>query len=259
MYGIKKRHILITFLLALPVLVAALPSSEEIRLKITALIGMPLARISDFSGKMKALISPKGIFSGIVEAKDSQIQALKLENNHLRDILFEGQRFKELFAFRQSLQFKTVASRIIARDPGNWRNSVIIDKGSAQGAGRGMFLMSGQGLTGRIIESTKTMSKAVLLTDPDFNVAAICQRSREQMIVAGNVRNLCALKYLPQDADVKVRDIIVTSGLGGFCPKGILIGEVISVLRSGDGLTLEAYLKPAAPLNRLEEVLVLME
>ena len=258
-YGIKKRHIIIAFLLAFPVLIAILPSSEETRLKITALFGLPLTHINNFSDKMQVFISPKGIFSGIIEAKDNQIQALKLENDYLMDILFEGQRLKELLSFRQGLQFKTIASHIIARDPSNWRNSIIIDKGAAQAVGRGMFLMSQQGLAGRIIESARTMSKAVLLTDPDFNVAAVCQRSREQMIVVGNGRNLSVLKYLPQDADVRIKDIIVTSGLGGFCPKGILIGEVVSVRKAGDGLTLEAYLKPSAPLNRLEEVLVLIE
>jgi rod shape-determining protein MreC len=58
---------------------------------------------------------------------------------------------------------------------------------------------------------------------------------------------------------VQVKDIIVTSGLGGFCPKGILIGEVVSVQKSADGLTLKAFLKPSARLNSLEEVLVLVE
>ena len=97
------------------------------------------------------------------------------------------------------------------------------------------------------------------MTDPDFRVAAIDTRSREQMIVAGSGRNLCALKYLSQEADIQVKDVIVTSGIGGFCPKGILIGEVVSARKSKDGLTQDAHLKPAANLSRLEAALVLME
>ena len=187
------------------------------------------------------------------------MQALQLENSKITEIFLENQRLRELLSFKQTLFFSTIPAQVIAKDPSNWRHTIIIDKGAASGISKNQFLISQQGLVGRICEVGKSAAKAILLTDPDFRVAAICQRSREQMIVVGTARNSCAMKYLAQDADLKAKDIIVTSGLGGFCPKGIIIGEVTSVRKSPDGFATEAYLKPTAYLSRLEEVLVLMQ
>lgn len=261
MYDFRKRYIIISILLAIPVIVSFLPEakSNSIRLCVTRFFQTPLSKTAEITNKLQTAISPKGFFTGYLAIQRQQIQQLKAENAFLKEVFLENQRVKELVSFKQALGFKSAPAKIIARDPANWRHSIIIDRGTLDGVKKNMFLISRQGLVGRISEAGRTAAKALLLTDPDFRVAGICQRSREQMIVIGSARDLCVLKYLPQDADVQAGDIIVTSGLGGFCPSGILIGEVASVRKSSDGLTLQAFLKPSVRLNRLEEALVLTE
>lgn len=261
MYGIKKRHVIAIILLLLPLFVTALPDSvtDSVRLQAAGFLKFPLAKINNLSQKLQDVTSPKGYFLYQLKDRNSQIQALKAENAKMKEIFLENKRLQELLSFKQSASFKTVRADVIAKDPSNWRHSIIINKGTASAVKKNMFVISPQGLAARVCQTGRNFSKAILLTDPDFKVAAICQRSREQMIVFGNARNLCVMKYLTQDADIEKGDTIVTSGLGGFCPKGILIGGVVSVRKSADGLTVEAYLEPSVRLGRLEEVLVLTE
>lgn len=261
MYEIKKRYILFVAILILPIVLISLPDSyvEPLKLQVTRFLKPPLIQIVYISQKIEDVISLKGFFSRQLKNKDLQIDNLKAENARLKELLLENQRLKGLLEFKQSLNFYTIPARIIAKDPTNWRNSIIIDKGYNSGIKKNMYLISSQGLVGRICEVGRSLSKAILLTDPDFKVAAICQRNREEMIIVGSGRRQCNMKYLSQDADIQEKDIILTSGVGGFCPKGILIGEVSGVSKSRNGFTIEAFLKPAVKLGQLEEVLVLEE
>lgn len=261
MYGIKKRHVIAIILLLFPLFVTALPAcvTDAIRSQAASFLKFPLSKINNLSQKLQDVISLKGYFFYQLKDRDSQIQALKSENAKMKEIFLENKRLQELLSFKGATSFKTLRADIISKDPTNWRHSIIINKGAASGVKKNMFVISPQGLAGRVCQTGRNLSKAILLTDPDFKVAAICQRSREQMIVLGSARNACVMKYLTQDADIEKGDTIVTSGLGGFCPKGILIGEVVSVRKSADGLTAEAYLEPSVRLRRLEEVLVLTE
>lgn len=261
MYGLKKRHIAAILFLALPVLLTSLPdfAAESVRLKTTGILEFPLAGLNSISKKLRDSISSKGFLFNYLNSKNLETQSLKAQNSQLKEIFLEKERLEDLSAFRQATGFKTVSANIISRDPSNWRHSIIIDKGTKAGVRKGMFLLSQQGLVGRVSETGRTASKAILLTDLNFRVAAVCQRSREQMIVVGAARSLCGLKYLADTADVQVGDAIVTSGLGGFCPKGILIGEVASVRKSDNGLTLEGFLAPSVRLSKIEEALVLVE
>jgi len=260
-YGIRKRHLIIAAFLIVPVVAAFSPdvATSQIKSQLTSIIKIPLVLANNLSNKLQDAVTPKGIFLQQINNKDSQIKMLQEENAQIKELFLENQRLKELLFFKQNFTFKVLPAQVIAKDPANWRHTIIIDKGVASGIKKYEFIISQQGLAGRVCEAGKNAAKAILLTDPDFRVAAVDQRSREEMIVVGSARSICLLKYIHQDADIKINDVIVTSGLGGFCPKGILIGEVVAVRKTPEGLTEEAYVRPAAHLNRLENVLVLME
>lgn len=261
MYGIRRRHfaIVIFFLFLIVIAFLGNPIVSSIKSNIPSIFKTPVSLADKFAFSLRNYFVPKGIFLNQIRDMNFRIKALESENAQVKELFFENQRLKSILSFKQGLAFKAVAAQVIARDPANWRHTIIIDKGKSNGIKKNNFIISQQGLIGRVCETGTTVSKAILLTDPDFRVAGVCQRSREQMIVSGDARNLCNLKYLPQDADIQIKDVIVSSGFGGFCPKGILIGEIIAVRKSGDGIMCDAYVKPAANLNRLEEVLVLLE
>jgi len=110
---------------------------------------------------------------------------------------------------------------------------------------------------GRILDVAESTSKVLLITDINSSVDALVQRARAGGVVEGRSPNLCELKYVSGSDDVRLGDLVVTSGLCGIFPKGLPIGEVSRVERDGSGLFQRVELTPSANLNKLEEVCIL--
>ena len=134
---------------------------------------------------------------------------------------------------------------------------VILDKGARDGVVLDGVLLDMDGLLGRVLEVYPTTSLAILLTDPDSRIACLLERSREMGLLVGTGGSLCQFIYLDLEADVVERDRIVTAGLSGPFPKGILVGTVVKIVRDERSVQAFAWVRPAAQLNRLEEVLCL--
>lgn len=189
---------------------------------------------------------------------------LKKENGGLwakitnaQELLLENKRLSELLDFKRSIPYDTVAAVVIGRDPTNWNAVLIIDKGSKAGIKIGMPVVNPAGVVGKVIETGSNVSKVILVSDPNFNVAAVTQDSRESGLLTGTLQGLCRLRYLPEDATVKVGEKIVTSKLSSSFPDGILIGTVVSVNDRMDATGTECLVRPATFPSRAEEVLVL--
>jgi len=99
----------------------------------------------------------------------------------------------------------------------------------------------------------------MLVTDSNFGVSAIVQRSRQEGLVCGGLGNTLIMKYLPRDSDIEVSDIVITSGLTENYPKGILIGTVTEVGEEFSGLSDYAVVRPAMNSSSLEEVLIIVK
>ena len=77
-------------------------------------------------------------------------------------------------------------------------------------------------------------------------------------VVVGAGDGMCKMKFVPVGADMKIGDRVISSGLGGIYPKGLMVGTVTRLIKSKEGLFQEVTIKPGADLSRLEEVLVLL-
>ena len=181
---------------------------------------------------------------------------LKQKLRTVEDIYFENKRLKNLLSFKQKSPYKVIAAMVIARSADSWSSLIIIDKGSYQGLRRGLAVVSYLGLVGRVVELTQNTAKIMLINDPNIGVAAIVQRSRQQGAVSGTMGSSLIMRYLPCDADIKVSDTVLTSGLTEVYPKGLLIGTVVSVGEEFSGLSRYAIIKPAVNLANIEEVLI---
>ena len=120
-----------------------------------------------------------------------------------------------------------------------------------------MPVLAEPGLIGRIIDISWHAAKVLLLIDESSNIDAIVQRSRVQGIVNGAGSRGCVMKYVSKAQDVKENDIIVSSGLGGVFPKGLMLGVVSAVDRQESGLFLKIKIAPSIDFSKLEEVSVL--
>jgi rod shape-determining protein MreC len=97
-----------------------------------------------------------------------------------------------------------------------------------------------------------------LITDQKSNVAAITQRERTPGIVSGGITRDLIMDFVPTDADVIVGDVVLTSGMGGVYPKGLIIGEVLSVSEEVNTLYKTITVRTLNDPNRLEEVAILL-
>lgn len=190
------------------------------------------------------------------EALRRRVAELERERVAFSEIAETDRRLSELLKFRVNLVGEAQAALIIARDPFPAFGTVVISKGSEDGVRKGMAVVSAQGVVGRILATAAHASRVLLLTDHNSGVDALVQRTRARGIVEGTVDGRCLMKYIKREEDVEVGDRVVTSGLDGVFPKGLLVGEIVRVTRGTRGLLQIAEVRPAAPLDDLEEVLV---
>lgn len=221
---------------------------------------------------ISSLVQPlAGFFSSLQRANDlsrengilrDQVGRLTSEVIRLREMEIENARLREQLNFvgSQSLG-PLLPAAIIARDPSNLVKTVLINRGSDHGVRSGAVVLASGSLVGKVLQTYPASAKVVLITDPSFSVNGMIQRpdSRATGIATGEGSDGLLLRYLPQEEEIHNDDVVVTSGLGGNFPKGLVIGAVSQVRRSDMALFQEASVRPAAPLARLEEVLVLLD
>jgi rod shape-determining protein MreC len=183
------------------------------------------------------------------ETQRARLAELEAETLHLSDML----------ELKQVLALKSAAANVIGGDASGLARTLVLEGGSNQGFEAGMAVLSTEGVVGKLIAVGPSSSRVLLINDHNSALDAFDQRSRIRGIVAGVVDDGLVMKYVDRSEDVKSGDTIVTSGLDGVFPRGLLVGEVTSVVREGPGLFLTVNLAPAADFRRLEQVLVVTQ
>ena len=145
--------------------------------------------------------------------------------------------------------------------PGQWWRTVQIDLGSRDGIRNNLPVLTAEGLVGRVSAVGYTRSQVVLIGDPNCRVSALVENPAHDMgiVSAGGLldTSLVDLTYLSGNASLKPGQNVITSGLGGVFPQGIIIGQVVDSRPVEFGLTTEARVKLSANLGALEQVWVL--
>lgn len=188
----------------------------------------------------------------------SQRDALLVENQLLKEQARENQHLRELLTFKQRLPFRMIPAEIIGRDPTSWFKSIIIDKGSTDGVSQGAGVITPEGVVGRIIKVAPSSAHVLLLIDVNSNIDAVVQRSRARGIVVGTGETLCRLAYVQKTENIVEGDRVITSGLGGIFPSGILIGSVVTLRHDKGGFFQYIELQPAVDFSKLHEVFVVL-
>ena len=150
----------------------------------------------------------------------------------------------------------TTAAAVIGSGASPDFRTITIDKGSADGLRPDMAVISPGGVVGRVITPSARAAKVQLLIDRNAGAAALVERSRAQGVVEGTGGNL-RMNYVSGTADVKVGDVLITSGIEGIYPKGFVIGQIESIER-GAGEFSNIVIRPAVDFSSLEAVLVVL-
>jgi len=190
------------------------------------------------------------------ELLSARVASLESDLVRFAEVEHSNERLRELLSFRSELTGKVLGARIIARDPLPWFRTFTVDLGKKDGIRAGMAVLAPRGVVGRVTEVSRSASRVLLLTDNNSGIDAIVQRSRARGIVQGTQDHGCRMNYLRRDVDVAPGDRIVTSGLDGIFPKGVVIGEIAEVSLEHRGLLRSGVVVPSVDLDALEEVLI---
>ena len=188
---------------------------------------------------------------------EDQVEELTAKLGQYSELALAAERYKSLLELKETRPDLVTYARIIARPSSGEYRIVVIDKGRNDGIQKNMAVITHEGLVGHVAEVAAYASKVMLITDANSSVPATVQRTRANAIVEGISADYCKLTYLQRSDEVAPQDIVVTSGLGGVFPKGIIIGEVSKINKADIGIFQDAHIRTAVPLDRIEEVAVL--
>ncbi len=184
---------------------------------------------------------------------------LMLENSGLKEAQLENQRLRQLLDFKFESQLDLIAAKVIGKKESGFLNSVVLDAGKAEEIKKNMAVVTAQGLVGKVLQVGKNHSTAELLLDRNFRVSAMVQRSRVSGIIKWIEGENVVLSEVPKRSDVKVDDLVVTSGLSFIFPGGLKVGKVIDVEGEKKGMFIVVTVKPVVDFTKLEEVFVIRD
>lgn len=175
----------------------------------------------------------------------------------LRETGRENERLRKLLQYEEKFQLNTVVARVIAKDVSSEFRAIRINRGSNSGIRKGMAVVTDEGIVGRILRTTGNTADVVTVLDLLSAVDVIVERSRARGVVEGMTDDVAQLRFVLRTDDITPGDILISSGLGGTFPKGLIVGSVSKVDRKPYGITQDVEVRPSVDFSRLEEVMII--
>src|SRR5438128_2118463 len=183
--------------------------------------------------------------------------ALKLQVAQLLGKAAEADRLAILLNFRKShADVPMITARVIGTGAGTASLMIQLDRGERDGIRKNMGVIPPDGVAGKVVEAYPSASEVLLLTDKESGVGAMLADSRIQSPVGGQGEPLLVMKYVPNDDEVNLGERVITSGMDRIFPRDLPVGTVTDI-KPGNPFK-QIRIKPAANLERLEEVIVLL-
>lgn len=197
------------------------------------------------------------------ESLKIQVSQLQYDNKILEQDAIELERLRQLYELDQRYaDYPKIGAQVIGKDPGNWYNVFIINKGEKDGLKVNMVVLAGNGLVGHITDVGPNYAKVQTIITDTCSVSAKVMRTSDICVVKGDQSLVsesafCRVEYLDEEAKIVIGDEVVTSHLGEIYPPGILVGTITEITQGSDQMTKSAILQPAVDFKHLEEVLVI--
>lgn len=268
-FNLKRPHfIALGVVVVLTIVLLKLPNRAASQLKL-AISGLFLPLFS-VAGSVQQSAEKAG--NSVVPREElvKELDRLRRENGELRarqlhadELARENARLRQQVGLVRQMPWRVKVAHVIARDPANWWRTLTINAGLAQGVVTNNPVISPEGfLVGRVSTVGLAQSQVVLLGDPDCRVSAMVEETRDTGVIApassSPLDNIIVdLSHLSRNSPLRPGQRVVTSGLGGIFPKGLVVGAVVDFRSIGYGMNNEARVKVAARLNAIEEVFVI--
>ncbi|HET8707332.1 MAG TPA: rod shape-determining protein MreC [Pseudomonadales bacterium] len=230
--------------------------------------------IGYFSAPVYKITNSTRFLSDWAEQRAKSREDLDVENKALRDkvlllerrlqklaaLTAENVRLRELLNSSALVSDTVLIAEIIGLDPDPFRHEIVLDKGEKDGVILGQPILDASGLMGQIIEVGPLTSRALLITDVSHATPVMVNRNGVRAIaVGGGKLDRLTLTYVPETADIKVGDLLVSSGLGGRFPSGYPVGVVTRVEHDGGQPFAVVEARPTSQLDRVHHVLLVFQ
>ncbi len=234
--------------------------SQSIRQGITLVVA-PLQKFSTQSfGHLRAFMSTVSSLGHLKSENENlhrQVQTLKLENTRLSEQAHENGLLREQLGYKQRQKWKFVPAEVIGRDPASWLETVLINRGSADGVRLGAGVITPDGVAGRVADVQLYSCTVMLLPHVQSSVAGMVERSRIPGTVKGTGTRWLAMMHVAGSDDVQMHDRVVTYNVSSIFPPGLPVGEISQVAPTENGLMLFIRIKPQINFQTLDHVLIL--
>ena len=180
------------------------------------------------------------------------------KNNECLETIHSNMRLRGFLNFQKKQDYPTLPAEVVGKDPSPWFRSVIIDKGTVDGARKGLPVVVPEGVAGQIIEVSERYSKVLLIVDRNSAVDGLVQRTRARGIVKGGSGGRCVFQYVLRKDEIDIGDVIVSSGLDGVFPKGLSVGKVRSIMSKSSGIFQDVEVVPSVDFEKIEEVMIVL-
>ena len=183
----------------------------------------------------------------VLRLKLLRFESLEQENQRLRAVRESSARVVQ----------RSLVAEIVRVDLDPFRQRVLINKGTRDGVFKGQAAIDAAGIFGQVTRAGPISAEIILISDPEHAIPVQVNRTGVRSIALGTGRSgLLSLPYLPQNSDVIVGDLLVSSGLGGVYPPGYPVGKVTAVTRDPGQPLLSVEAAPLAGLDRDPEILL---
>lgn len=203
-----------------------------------------------------------GALQDRVKELEAQVAQMGEENRRAQTALEENERLRDLLDLRQAHRdFTFESATVTGRSATSWSSTLTISKGTSCGVEKDMCVVTENGeLVGVISEVGANWATVSTLIDPNISLGASVVETEDAAILTSDLdsmsQGLCRLSYLSSSAELKEGNEVVTSGLGGVYPSGIVIGRVVEQGTTSSGMERYALVQPAVVLEDLKQVFV---
>jgi rod shape-determining protein MreC len=184
-----------------------------------------------------------------------QVVQLTNENLTLRQSQGDLAHMRTLLNYSEELASPTSMAEVIMLDTSSRFKSMVLNRGSVAGVEVNDAVVNASGLIGRVILTTRDISKVQLITDTNSAVGSLLERTRRQGVVRGDGANGMTMSDIPSLADVVPGDVVLTAGIDGIYPKGIPVG-IVTKVDEGKNLFKSIVVRPAVDFQLIESVIV---
>lgn len=243
-------HTIAAIVLAVAFIIAGQRIDSPVGNFVTVVFYYPFQKIKSVSDRLsQAANDNKALNTTVVELSDR----LQFYN----EIRAENERLRAMLGFIERAEYTVVPVEIISVVGSGIPNRLVINLGADDSIRVNQTVINRNGVAGRVAEVMDDYSVVYLLTEPRCRAAARIKRSREQGIIRYNISRGMYLDNCPQQGDVVAGDTVITSGLGGIFPEGLVIGTVTQVTAPEKEFFYDISVAPAVNFNGLDELYVL--